>query len=571
LSSRRAPPLFLLLALLIGAVLATTTVTQVGVVGEVAASWALESPPRVVVDWQGPLWADYDTGWLRASLVRPLERLQIGGLSLPLAVNSYTGGPPDWPARLVYALSGSTAMVTGLHVALGGLLMVLVHRFLRFHGTTGSGGIAALVLATDWSFVFYRKVLGGTELLLMAASLLVLWAFWSRRWAGGRLGSPAIAVGVGLGLLAKATFAVSLLAFGLAALLTRGDQPEGRKAPPPTPLWQMSVVVLVLTSPLWISALDHLGAPASFPSHDYLGLQLERLVQGLERLLSGERTPARETGDTLAWFLSNPLPWFEAAYGGEAPEGLSFLRLVGWGLGVGGSALEWLRPRKDRAGALLRFVSLYAPLQILLLWLANRDLHHLAQASPTVAIWFALAVNRLAQERLNIRSWGRAMLAFALTLPWMVAGSLQLWRTDAVLASLTAPTFTERGQAELIEGLRSQGVERLAACDYELYGMVEIRAPELEVTHAWANAAARLGDRGGALEDLLSHAQGGHYLWLRPSAPMIYNLSPSDKQLAAAADAAEVQLEETLTLEDREGPWARLYEVRAVDVPAPDE
>ncbi len=554
-----------MLALVLGAVLAATTVTRVGVVGEVAASWALDAPPVVVVDWKGPLLADYDQGLFRASLVRPLERLQVGGFSLPLAVNSYTGGPPDWPARAVYAATASTAAVTTLHVALGGLLLVLLHRFLRFHGTEGSGGIAALILATDWGFVFYRKVLGGTELLLMAAALLVLWAFWSRRWAGGRLGSPAIAAGIGLGLLAKATFGVTLVAFGLTALLTRRDKPAGLKGPRPMPLWKMAGVVLLLTSPLWISALDHLGAPASFPSHDFLGLQVERLVQGLERLASGERAPSRETGETLLWFLGNPLPWFEAAYGGEAAGGLSSLRLIGWGLGLGGSLLEWRRPRADRAGALLRFVSLYAPLQVLLLWLANRDLHHLAQASPTIAIWFALSVNRLAQERLNIRSWGRAGLALGLSLPWMLAGSLQLWRTDTVLDTLRAPSFTERGQAELIEGLRSHGVERLYACDYELYGMVEVRAPELSVTHAWANAASRPGDRSGALEDLLEHAAGGHYLWLRPSAPMIYNLSPSDRKLEAAASAAGVELTERFSLEDREGPWARLYEVRRAD------
>ena len=190
-------PFLLIVALALYAGLALTTVRDVGVVGEVAASWALESPPRVVTEWVDgePVLADVETGLLRASQVRPLERLQLGPVALPLAVNSYTGGPPDWPARAVYALTGSLGAVTALHVALGGLLLLLVHRFLRYHGTPGSAGVAALVLATAWSYVFYRKVLGGTEVLLQASALLVLWSFWSRRWAGGRLGSAAIAVG----------------------------------------------------------------------------------------------------------------------------------------------------------------------------------------------------------------------------------------------------------------------------------------------------------------------------------------------------------------------------------------
>ena len=86
--------------------------------------------------------------------------------------------------------------------------------------------VAALVLATDWSFLFYKKVLGGTELLLQAAALLCLWALWSRRWGGGRHGLLALGLGVGLGLLAKATFALSLGALVLTALLTRWDRPR---------------------------------------------------------------------------------------------------------------------------------------------------------------------------------------------------------------------------------------------------------------------------------------------------------------------------------------------------------
>ena len=527
-------PALLILALALYAGLALTTVRDVGVVGEVAASWALEAPPRVVTGWvEGePRYADSEEGLLRAAQVRPLERLQLGPIALPLAVNSYTGGPPDWPARALFWLTGSRAAVTGLHVALGALLLVLVHRFLRFHGTPQSGGVAVLVLASAWSFLFYRKVLGGTEVLLQAAALLVLWSFWSRRWAGGRLGSPAIAVGVGLGLLAKVTFGVTLVAFAIAALATRWDKPA-LKPPPPLPLWKMGGVVVLLVSPLLLSAADHVGV-AALPTHDHLGLQLERAFDGLRRLFSGGAVPAREASGSLRWFLVDPLAWFGAAYGAEAPPGHLFLRLVGWGVVLGGSLLSWIQRRSERSDALLRFCSLFVPLQLLLLWLANRDLHHLAQATPMVAIWFGLAATRLLQLRFNPRSLAASALGVLLALPWVIAGGLHLQATDRVLSELPVRHFTEQGQAELVDFVDHRGP--LWACDYDLYGMLEARG--VEVTHLWADHAQRYGEP--VLEDLPAE---GYYLWVEPSAPMIYNC----EQPAALVEV------------DRLADWAVLY------------
>lgn len=556
----RRPPYLLLAALGLYVVLAWTTVTGIGVVGEVAATWGLEAPPRVVVEFDGePVFADRQEGLLRASQVRPLERLQLGPIGVPLAVNQYTGGPPDWPARAVHAVTGSRAAVTATHVVLGGLLLLLLHRFLRFHGSPGSAGLAALVLAADWSFVFFRKVLGGTEILLQAAALLVLWAFWSRRWSGGRLGSAAIAVGVGLGLLAKVTFAVTLVAFAFAALATRWDKPN-LKPPPPLPLWKMAGIVLVLVSPLILTLVHHAGLEHAVPSHDMLGLQFERLGQGLERLVSGDPMPEREANHSLGWFLTNPLPWVATAWHGEAPTGPSVLRLMGWGIVAGGSVLAWVRRRPQGSDALLRFLSLFVPAQLVALWLANRDLHHLAQAAPMCALWFALAVNRLVSLRFNPRSRGRAWVGLLLALPWVVAGSLQLGRTDAVVETLEVRHFTEDGQRSLDWIL--EDVERLVVCDYDLYGMLELRSPQVEITNAWAANARHFGQRDEVLVELLRVGAGGHYLQVRPSAPMVYNNTPSDEDLAEAAALAGVTLVEVGTLEDAAGAWARLYSLQ---------
>ncbi|MCP4804379.1 MAG: hypothetical protein GY913_30425 [Proteobacteria bacterium] len=555
----KRPPYLLLVALALYALLAAATVNGIGVVGEVAATWGLPVPPNVLVDFDGPAPGVKDDGLLRSSHVRPMERIQLGDVAIPLAVNQYTGGPPDWPARMVHAATGSRTAVTATHIALGALLLVLVHRFLRFHGSPGSAGLAALVLAADWSFVFFRKVLGGTEILLQASALLVLWAFWSRRWAGGRLGSLAIAVGIGLGLLAKATFAVTLVAFAIAALATRWDKPA-LKPPPPLPLWKMGLTVLALVSPLLITLVDHIGLEPTVPSHDLLSLQFERLGQGLERLVSGDAMPERESNASMSWFLTNPLPWVATAWRGEAPTGPSILRLIGWGVVLGGSFLAWARRRSERSDALLRFVSVFVPLQLLGLWLANRDLHHLAQASPLVAIWFALAANRLIALRFNVRSRGRAWIGLALALPWVLSGANHLRQTDTVVETLSVRHFTEQGQASLDWLLAD--VDRLVVCDYDLYGMLELRNPHVRVTNGWAVNARRFSERDQVLVQLLEYGSGGHYLQVRPSAPMIYNNNPSDAALLEAAELAGVTLVEVGALEDADGAWARLYSLQ---------
>jgi len=564
--SRRFPAaLFLALALYLG--LAWSSVNSVGVVGEVAASWRA-APPAVAVGFDGgPVMARLgEAGPLAASQVRPLERLVIGPLSAPLAVNQYTGGPPDWPARLVWALTASTRAVTALHVALGALLLALVYRFLRFHGTDVAAAVAALVLACDWNFVFYRKVLGGTEVLLQAAGLLVLWAFWSRRWSGGRHGTIAVAVGVGLGLMAKATFLATLGAFAVAALVTRWDRPALK--PPPAPRWwAMLGIVIALTSPLWVSWIHHGLAPSALPvrSHDFLGFQLERALDGL-----GGSGANRETGSTLLWFLVDPLAWFGAALGepgtgrGLSPSGW---RLAGLGLLAAGTALEWRRRGNSPSSALLRFLSIYAPLQTLALWAANRDLHHLAQAAPTWCLWFGLAVDRLAAPVTQPRSPLRALYGLALAMTWMVGGGRLLAATDPLIATLPAPLFAEQRQDALMETLHTQSVSRLATSDYELYGLLEIRAEAagrpLEVLHGWgALSRARGGEaRTTALAGLLASAVGGHYLAVRKTAPRIYDLNPSPSRLQEAAAAAGVSVEVVTSMRDDEGTWATLYAV----------
>lgn len=551
LASLGLPTPLLLLALLVYGWLGATTVTGVGVVGEVALTWALPTPPEVLVTLDPPSpAAPAAIGPLEALQTRPTERLVLGPVTIPLAVNAYTGGAADWPARAVRAVAGVPAGAA-TSVFLGGLLLVLVHRFLRFHGTPAAMDAAALLLATDWCFVFYRKVLGGTEVLLHAAGLLVVWALWSRRWKGGEHGTLAIAVGVGLGLGAKVTFGATLAAYAVAAFAMRWDR-AGLLPPQPVRRGVLVLIASIGLLPLGIAAAHHAGIPAevAVASHDTVGLQLARL---------GAPSPSREGLANLTYFLGNPLAWFAPALGAPAIPAGSALRALGFAITVVGVALEWRRRVVSPSAALLRFLSLAVPLQVGALFLANHDLHHLAQATPALAMLVALAADRVAATSARPRSALRTALTLLLVAPHVAAGWIQLHQTDEVLDALPRSTFTEAGQSELVAMLREAGAERVVTSDYEVYGMAEIRAPEIRFVHTWAAMAAPKRDVAGVLR----LAAGGHYLSLRPTAPMVYDWHPNRATVERTATTAGLVATQVARLADARGEWAALYRIEA--------
>lgn len=544
------------MALLVYGWLCTTTVQTVGLVGEVAIGWALPSPPVVLTELSPPaVTAAPPWGPFTALQTRPTERLDLGGVSLPLAINAYTGGLADWPARAArWLVSPGGVTPRGLaagqliHLALGALLLTLAHRFLRFHGTPAAADAVALLLATDWAFVFYRKVLGGTEILLQAAGLLVLWALWSRRWKGGVHGTVAIAAGVGLGLCAKATFVATLAAFGVTALLMRWDR-DGKRPPAAVHIGLLIGLPLLGLAPGLLAALHHApfldaAGPDTVLSHDTIALQLARFSAA---------SPAREGWVNLACFLGNPLAWFGPALGAPPESPLSPLRLLGATVTLLGSGLEWRARTASPSAALLRFLSIAVPLQVGLLFLANHDLHHLAQATPPLALWIALAADRVAGSLAPPRSVARQALVLLFLTPHLLAGVWTLRRTDAVIATLPTSTFTEAGQVELVEMLRAAHVDQLVTSDYEIYGMIEARAPEIATTHTWA------AERDPAA--VLRLAQGGWYLSLRPTAPLVYNWHPNAGTVAKVAAEAGVRATPVAHLDDTRGTWAALYRI----------
>lgn len=540
----------LALALLIYAALALGAVREVGVVGEVAIGQALDAPPAVLVEIDPPRFASgvmvpsagHRWGPLVLSQVRPVELLELGPLRLPLAINSYTGGPPDWPARAIFALTGSMLAVRSLHIALGALLIIGVHRLLRAYGSDIAASIAALVLATDAGFLFYRKALGGTELVLCAAGLLCFSALWSRRWSGATWGVLVFGVGVGLGLLAKVTFVITLVALGTTAALMRWDRPALRP-PLPQNLWAPAVAVVGLTAPLWITAIHvyfGLDDQPRLRSHDFAGLQSDRVL----RLLSLDAAPARESWNNLMFWAGDLYAFFGPAYGAEAPPTWSPWRIVAWIVAGTGALLGWRRRTASVPEALLRFLGVFLVLQVGLLLLVGRDLHHMGQASPTLAMVVGLGLERLAAVATPARSFARARTALLLALPWLATGIAASWRADATLRTIPVATFTTTGQRALLDLLRQHEVRRLVLCDYESYGMLEIGTRDWPVPpvieNAWG-ASSRAGQPGqpsrdALLDELLRRARGGHLLVVRPSAPMIYNLTPSAARLRVVAE-----------------------------------
>lgn len=559
---RRLPPSVLFATLLYG-LMAWIVANNLGLVGEVALGWSANQPPNVLVSVSPNLWADGTAqasagdqfGPLVANQVRPLEQIVVAGQwRLPLAINLYTGGMPDWPARLLFLLTQSPNAVLVFHVLLGGGLLMLVHRFLWFHGTPAIAGFAALLLATDWTFVFYKRALGGTEIALQGALLLCLWGLWSRRWGGGRHGLWPLALGAAIGLSAKLTFLVPLVALLAAAFVLRQDHAHNQ---PPTSghLSAMLAAVGLIVLPLCITIAHHrsLGDLPHIRSHDFPNLQLQRVLGAL----SGEQGPSREGMENLLYWLVHPLGFFTPAYGVADTGQPSLWRVLGWLVVLVGSVDGWRDPHRGPTQALLRLMSVLVPIQVLGLWLVARDLHHLAMLAPMVAIWSGLAIGQLAGRWAPSRSLRHAGLGVLFALPWLGANIHTIIRTDAVLDQIATPTFTAQGQQALVSMLRTHGVHRLVACDYELYGVLETLAPDVTVLHGWGAASHQRGD---VLPELLHLATDGHLLVVQASAPMIYNLRPSRGQLITLANQEGLAVEVVDHLPDQTAVLYRVWQ-----------
>jgi hypothetical protein len=508
---------------------------EVGVVGEVAAGWYSGNPPEVVASTIQEGGAAHRAGPFTARETRPMELLSLGWIELPIAVNLYTGGIADWPSRLLHAASGSWKAVLLLHGLMGGALIWLTHRFLSRYGTPVAAAAGALWLATDWSFSFYKHALGGTEILLQAAGLLCLWGLWRRRWGDGGGLIWALA-GAGAGLMAKLPFLAFLAALAAAAISTRrGRAPMSR---PEDRHWKKGLAIFAVAMlPLLLANLHHAQLETHVRSHDSWALQIGRIASSV----SGGPSSPRESWINLWNGMVDPLAFLERIYGAAPQSTLWPLRLAGWILALAGSILAWRSRHPSPSEQLLRFTSLLAPLLLLGATYIAKDMHHLAMACPILAIWAGLAIDRLCGTVAPPRGPRRMAMAAALSIPFAFSGISDQFATKHALAGVEIPTFTEDRQASLVETLRKAGVKRVVTMDYEVYGILEVRSPEIRAIHGWG---AISHERWKALPGLLRLAEGGHLLVLEASMGMIYNLRPSTDRLQKEASKLGLSVEE---------------------------
>ena len=86
----------------------------------------------------------------------------------------------------------------------------------------------------------------------------------------------------------------------------------------------------------------------------------------------------------------------------------------------------------------------------------------------------------------------------------------------------------------------------MVTCDYELYGALDLLMPGVRFEHAWAAASRSWQQDDGRdhlLVELLERAAGDHLLIVKPSAAMLYNLSPGVARVQRAAQGAGLKLE----------------------------
>jgi hypothetical protein len=546
------------------------SMTEMGWVGEVIGDWALTDPPAVLVEATGTYadpsrtpnaghrWGDRVS--LDAAQVRPIESIQIGGdqtvARLPLMVNSYTGALPDWPSRAIFDVTGSLRAALALHLIAALAIAGGLGAGLRRHGAGVAGGAAAIWLVTDWNFAWYRTVLGGTELALLAASGLLMFAFVDRRWRGAASAPWLVALGIGLGLHAKITFVAPLLAAATATVATRWDR-GGLQPPPPvsnrTIVMGIGLIAALLT-PAAISMLHTRFLPDDLHihSHDFADLQWRRLFTGWTRASFGREQPV----NLYCWWL-DPLAFFRRGCD-EAP-GVSIGRAMGLAILIFGTFLSWRDRTPREPDALLRWLSIATPLASIGLFALNRDVHHQSQLTMWLAAWGGLAIDRVAATISPPRTITRAACAALLCAPWAVAGLLDATATDATLRRCVPPSVRSSGQQAVVQLLRRHQVDRLMVCDYDLYGALDALAPEVTITNGWG-AMSWSNDRDQTLIDLLHSGAGGWYLAVEPSARRIYEYDPGDERIRRLGRDAGVKVEPVESVSDPvAGQWARLF------------
>ena len=469
-------------------------------------------------------------GPFQASTERPVETLNMGHFTLPVAINEFTGGIGTWPAHIAAFVGISHEASHGINLFLSCLLIALVHRFVKLRASPIAAHSAALFLATDWMTLFVRRAFGGTEILLSASCVLCLWALWSRRWGAGRHGITALALGASIGMAAQFTFAITIVALFTTALVMRWDKPD-LKPPLPSRWLPIAMACIVPSVPMLIG-LAHLSSAGltadlvSYPLSSQWDPSIPRedLASGVDML--------------KAWMGDGPST-LTTIWGAQSTDWFSPLRAVGWCIVILGTAAAWQDTDKTPRMALTRFCSILVPLQTGLIALLVAEPHHLAITAPGLAIWAGLATEVLFGHLAPPRSFRRMAVVFLGCLPWVVVNLRSAQASDSILETIKRPTVTASGQQQLIEMLDRNDATRVVTLDHDAVGLLDLLTPRSDFHHGWPRLARQ---NESTLLTLVSAAADNHLLTIAHPNRHGRELTPRELDLERAAEQAGVVL-----------------------------
>ena len=410
-----------LIPIFLYAVLQSQCFLQMGSVGEVAIGWS--QTPNVLVQVNP---SEYDSGedWgiFRARETRPIETLVLGTYHIPLMINSYTSALPDWPSRLLYAIVPNPSILKLWHIALGAILLLFVLRVFPKRMAFPM----SIILATDWSFLIYKHLLGGTEICLQLATIGLLWTVYHRKDWGWLLFWGL------LGIQAKITFVFVLLPTLICIFLFRISLPQKY-------IIRGLCVGGILLLPFLISTFHHTQLTGHVRSHDSFAMQWARITETFQ---FSTRTAVREQGHNIWYWLIDPIGFYEHIYKLEHPHSyVRNIRIFGWLCLM----LCLFQRRKDKATWLW---STLLGTQILFIIIGPKDLHHFAMIVPTFAFWIAVLL-----------STGKWKIIWCI--PFLCSSILFNIHTDRLFEKIPIPTFTSGKQQQLISYLQQYQIKRL--------------------------------------------------------------------------------------------------------------
>ncbi len=440
--------------------------------------------------------------------------------TFPLMLNVYTPSIPDWIHWLNFRVTSS-----GHSIRIGQVLFSAIALcILRHWSTHWLKGywcwLFIIFLCADWNWIFYKKALGNTEILLQLGWFACIVGVWKQLHQSS--GSRWIVTGLIIGLWSKITFILLMFPLGIVLMW----QTKSRKNLYSPILFGLLIGII----PYLLLLLWTVNIEIPVRSHDFWTLKWERIVLSLQG-----STSIRETPNNWILWLFDPLPFFEIAYSVPTHNWLGWGKCAALILAIG---VCW----SNRNVPSIQFLSVLLTSQVLILSVIAQDLHHLAIATPLFWLWFCLVLQHIPLQRIR----------FGIITVVLLNQGIILWQGCSRILEVNTPTFSQLKQQQLTSLLLTNQVQHLVTMDYEIYGILEVEVPNIDVLHSWPSISTQ---RWAALPKILKTSIQKHLVVVESSMPMTYNLQPTSKRLQEAC--ASLNLQATLVDDSMSG--VKLY------------